>query len=192
MGDLLLKQKPARISHWQSLEMLSRRPILPPYPPKSARLRQLGNFRPPEYVDFRDYNPYAIPYNAGINYQNKPRDYCYLTPYYRSAMPPPPISNNDRLLMVDPSRRLSNVRIPEFSSCRCKSKSMDDVRQDIQISDWEEDENGNHIANHKKNIDNRILNKQRPNRRSMDNLLIDTGYGAPRRIGSLQVNRLLY
>ncbi|KAF2884082.1 hypothetical protein ILUMI_22101, partial [Ignelater luminosus] len=201
MGDLLLKQKPPRMSQWQSLEMLSRRPWFPVQPQRSPRGRQQSfNFRPPEAIDYRYAGISNSPYSPGsFCQQNKSRDYCYLTPYYRNAMPPPPNPNRDRLLMVDPSRnKRAHMKKSELSACQCRSKSLDDVRPEIveMSSEWEEDENGNKITSRRKHNNsnnnsssNKYNNnkKYQNNRRSMDNLLIDTAYGvSSKRIGSWQ------
>lgn len=185
MGDLVLKPKQPRISQWQSAEMLSRKPW---YPSNFSRPiqppRPTYNFRPPEPPSiWREVGPYAyhtpIYGPSAVLQPNKGKDYYFLAPYYRNAMPPPP--NPNRLLMVDPSRTRNMMRKPEIIPCHCRSKSMEDVRSEVvEVTDWEEDENGNRIeANRNK------LNKFY-NRRSMENLLSDSE-PSPKRKGSFQV-----
>ncbi|XP_031347094.1 uncharacterized protein LOC116173615 [Photinus pyralis] len=178
MGDLLLKQRPPTVKHWQSLEMLSRRGWPPVHPQYLAHNRQILSFKPP---DWRERGNYILPhstYNSSNYCQiNKSRDYCYLAPYYRNAMPPPPNPNKDRLLMIDPTRRRVTSRKAEVHPCQCRSRSLDDVRPEFveMSSEWEEDENGNKIGRRHKNKSNydKHSKKYRSNRRSMDNLLLD-------------------
>lgn len=183
MGDLVLKPKQPRLSQWQSAEMLSRKPWYPGnfnragHPP-----RPTYNYKPPEPASvWREVGPYAYHtpiYAPTILQPNKGKDYYFLAPYYRNAMPPPP--NPNRLLMVDHSRARNIMRKPEVSPCHCRSKSMEDVRSEVfEVTDWEEDENGNRVENNNKF-------SKLYNRRSMENLLLDTA-PSPKRKGSFQV-----
>lgn len=192
------------MSQWQSMEMLSRRPWVP------SRGRQSFNFRPHCEPVGRP-QPFSLSSYGNYGQINKSRDYCYLTPYYRNVMPPPPPPqgpptnpNKDRLLMVDPSRKKGSKKSLELSPCQCKSKSLDDVRMEV-ASDWEDDENGNKVISRRKKINminSKLLsnnNKKMYNRRSMDNLLIDTNpqqghpYGVfSKHFGKLQVSILQF
>lgn len=96
-------------------------------------------------------------------------------------MPPPP--NPNRLLMIDPCRRLSGVITGgvDPNHCQCKSKSMEDVRTDVEMvsKNWKNtnDINCNYVQSAA------VLHSEKyskfSNRRSMENLLIDTDYSPP-------------
>ncbi|GJQ79536.1 hypothetical protein Trydic_g16383 [Trypoxylus dichotomus] len=141
---------------------------------RNTQPRPSYNFRPPEPITWRDTINYAyanVGYSPGSMYQtgNKKKDHYYLAPYFRNAMPPPP--NPNRLLMVD-MRHKSNLKKSEMTPCQCRSRSLEDVRTEvIEVgSEWEEDMNL-HL--------NKTKHSKKPlNRRSMDNLLIDTSYPA--------------
>lgn len=178
---MLLKQKPPRVSQWQSTEMLSRKPWYPTTYQRTTQ-RQSFNFRPMmEHANLRDSTyGYHTPYHQSTI--NKGKDYYFLSPYYRNAMPPPP--NPSQLLMVDHTRRRSNFRRPQEVSCRCRSRSMEDVRTEVVEVDWDEG------VNVKKPIDYQNGNKfgRMYNRRSVEDLLADTHYKSPaKRVGSFQV-----
>lgn len=174
----MLKQKQPRVPHWQGIDVLSRKPW-----PSAQRIntqKSPFHFRPPEPPAWREPNPYS--YQAPLyNYNNPKRDHYFLTPYYRNAMPPPP--NPNRLLMIDPRRRF--VKQNE-DSCYCRSRSMEDVRADVLTPDWESDVNGNRVPLPMRKDFNKYSN-----RRSMDNLLVDTNFSPPsKRAGRLQVKFL--
>ena len=179
MGDLMLKQKPPRMPHWQSIDVLPRKPWPSGYTHQRINSPKTFNFRPADPPPWREPSPYS--YQAPFyNYQtNAKRDHHFFTPYYRNAMPPPP--NPNRLLMIDPARRRFDVRQNE-DPCHCRSRSMEDVRMDVVTTEWEDDVNGNRIP-----LRNEKFNKY-TNRRSMDNLLVDTNFSPPtKRAGRLQV-----
>ncbi|XP_044270806.1 WD repeat-containing protein 47 isoform X5 [Tribolium madens] len=174
MGDLMLKQKQPRVPHWQGIDVLSRQPW-----PSAQRIntqKSPFNFRPPEPPAWKEPNPYS--YQAPLyNYQNPKRDHYFLSPYYRNAMPPPP--NPNRLLMIDPRRRFFKQN---EDSCYCRSRSMEDVRADVVTPDFQNDVNGNRVPIPMKKDFTKYAN-----RRSMDNLLVDTNFSPPRkRSGRLQ------
>ena len=175
MGEMLLKQRtgPGGVRHWQSMEMLTRKPWPPVVHQRNTHPRPSFAFRPPEAT-------YAYPgCTPNQIYQNgKKRDHYFLAPYYRNAMPPPP-PNSSRLLMVDPRRR-ANSRKPEFAPCRCRSRSMEDVRTVVvEVDDeWSGNVNGGR----------KVPNGKANNRRSMENLLGEPRYCSPsKRIISYQV-----
>lgn len=183
MGDLLLKQKPPRIQpHWQSNEMLYRKPFPPMYQHKIVP-KATFNFRPsePRWREPSNYYQTPVMYNSPVK---QTRDYHFMAPYYRNMMPPPP--NPNRLLMVDPRRRIS-VKSSE-PPCQCRSKSMEDVRTDVVevTADWQHDYNGNRVSPTKS------ADKfgRFSNRRSMENLLVDTDFSpSSKRNGRFQVLR---
>lgn len=181
MGDLMIKQKSQRLDHWQSMEVISRKPWSMIYPQKRLSPKHSFNFRPPEPNVWREPSPYAYQaplYNYPIN--NKP-DHYYLAPYYRNAMPPPP--NSSRLLMVDSKKKYNGKQVNDV--CHCRSRSMEDVRAQVITNDWENDINGNKVVSF-----NKKAHKFRRyfNRRSMDNLLVDTNLSPKlKRAGRLQV-----
>ena len=112
----------------------------------------------------------------------KGRDYYYLAPMYRNAMPPPPpaltglqvppVAIGPRMMIMEKprSRTKSSSNGAGRSSvppCTCsvgRTRSLEDVRS--EMSEWEEynDENGNRVKAGSKN-------RLRHTRRSMENLL---------------------
>jgi hypothetical protein len=182
MGDLMLKQKAPRMPHWQGVDVMARKPWPSAYPQRMNNSKSSFKFRPADPPAWREPSPYS--YQAPLyNYQtNSKREHYFLAPYYRNAMPPPP--NPNRLLMIDPTRRRLSVKQSDESPCHCRSRSMEDVRTDVITSEWEDDVNGNRVP---LPIRNERFTKY-SNRRSMDNLLVDTNYSPPmKRAGRLQV-----
>jgi len=77
---------------------------------------------PPEW---RDYS-----------YTNKGRDYYFMAPMYRNAMPPPPPRH---MLLLDPRlRRVSHSHVQCPCLQKSRSRSLEDVRSEVN-SEWEED-----------------------------------------------------
>ncbi|XP_051172147.1 WD repeat-containing protein 47 isoform X6 [Leptopilina boulardi] len=131
----------------------------------------------PEY----NYVPARMPSNSC----NKGRDYYYLTPLYRNAMPPPAqamppmqisqMGMQPRLMLMERPRTRAKSSGGSGGGgkgsappCTCsvgRTRSLEDVRS--EISEWEEyhDENGNRIRTSPKN------GVTKCNRRSMENLL---------------------
>lgn len=185
MGDMLLKQKPPRVHQWQSAEMLSRKSWYPTNYHRQTQQRQTFNFRPSmDHVNnVRDSTyGYHTPYHQPTI--NKGKDYYFLSPYYRNAMPPPP-NPISQLHILDHARSRRNFRKPEVS-CRCRSRSMEDVRTEVVEVDWDEGVNGTKIDYQNGNKFGRIYN-----RRSVEDLLADTHYKiATKRVGSFQVRLL--
>lgn len=152
--------------------MLARKPWPPVYPP-----RGYSHLHPAEAH-------YSYAY-ARYNGQHQPRvfkeqQHYFLAPYYRNVMPPPP-----RPLVEQPRRRAgAQVHDPP---CRCKSKSLEDVREVVVDvgRDYDEDFNGNRVFGRER----RREKSQGDNGKSMDNLTVDVGggYPSPRRVGSYQV-----
>ncbi|XP_018324969.1 WD repeat-containing protein 47 isoform X6 [Agrilus planipennis] len=151
MGDLLLRQKPPVI--WQSTEMLYRKPWYGGYrePYRISNHVSPASFHQPLNIDWRSNSVYSFPgpllSPASIYQSNKGRDYCYLAPFYRNAMPPPP-NPKEKFFMLEPplSRKSSHLtKQGDLSKCRCRSKSMDDVTVEVAYSS--EDENANKIRN---------------------------------------------
>lgn len=181
MGDMVLKKN--RNPQWQSSEMLSRKNWYPIQQRPQHMPRPAFGYRPQEPTPvWRDVNHYGYSpmYHPGTLVQpNKGKEYYYLAPFYRNAMPPPP--NPNRLLMVDPNKSRNVLTIPEPISCHCRSKSMEDVRSDVvEMQGWDEDENGNRVDKYGKKKMGKGYN------RSMENLLLDTVPSAKRK-GSYQV-----
>lgn len=181
MGDLLLKHKPPRQPQWQSTDMLSRKSFPPSYQNHRPNQRASFNYHPNEPARWREGTYYSSPV---YSFPPKSKDHYFLTPYYRNVMPPPP--NPNRLLMIDPRRKFSVNGGP--SPCQCRSKSMEDVRTDVvevNGNHWEDDINGNHVTRTSDKF-NRYSN-----RRSMENLLVDTGYSPnSKRSSKLKVRAL--
>lgn len=130
-------------------------------------------------IPSHDYN--YLPARFGTN---KPRDYYYLAPMYRNALPPPPqalttlqvpppVAVGSRMMLMEKPRSRtkssSNGGAGRSSvpPCTCsvgRTRSLEDVRS--EMSEWEEynDENGNRVKSNPKN-------PSRQTRRSMENLL---------------------
>ncbi|XP_015608710.1 WD repeat-containing protein 47 isoform X4 [Cephus cinctus] len=142
------------------------RPMLPVEP--------ISQWLPP-HLSSHDYNylPTRMPGNKG-------RDYYYLTPLYRNAMPPPPAGQPLQVPAMGLSPRMmltegARTRAAKSSGghgrsslppCTCsvgRTRSLEDVRS--EISEWEDynDENGNHVTTGHKG--------RMQSRRSMENLL---------------------
>lgn len=128
-----------------------------------------------------DYN--YVPARISAANPNKGRDYYYLAPLYRNAMPPPqamsplqvpPVAVSPRMMMMEParSRTKSSGGLCRNSQppCTCsvgRTRSLEDVRS--EVSEWEDyhDENGNHLQ--RKSPKSGGVCRQV--RRSMENLL---------------------
>ncbi|XP_043248916.1 WD repeat-containing protein 47 isoform X3 [Colletes gigas] len=128
-----------------------------------------------------DYN--YLPARVGSSNPNKGRDYYYLAPLYRNAMPPPqalsplqvsPVACTPRMMMMEPHRGRAKSSGGHCRStappCTCsvgRTRSLEDVRS--EVSEWEDchDENGNHLQ--RKSSKNGGVYRQV--RRSMENLL---------------------
>lgn len=170
MGDMLLKHK--RPQHqWQSTEMLAGRKVWPPiYPQRVSSPRYHLHHHPTEYA-------YAYARYGNSSHPGALRESQY---YYRNMMPPPP--NHHRPFM---DRNLIKPKVQHSlcSPCRCKSKSLEDVRADIV--DYNEDFNGNKLVFRDK-FGERQRAKQNSGR-SMDNLMMDVSYPSSRWMRSCQV-----
>ena len=137
-----------------------------------------------------EYN--YIPARMQTNTVNKGKDYYYLTPVFRNAMPPPSqalppmqvpqMGMSPRLMLMERPRTRAKssggIGRNSVPPCTCsvgRTRSLEDVRS--EISEWEEyhDENGNRIKTSPKT---RIT---KCNQRSMENLLdangVDTNEG---------------
>lgn len=138
-----------------------------------------------------DYN--YVPARAlnGNSSGNKGRDYYYLTPMYRNAMPPPPQPMSPMQMPLAPARMMlmeqprpprgggrakssgghqgRNNSVPPCTCTIGRTRSLEDVRS--EVSEWEEcqDENGNHLRYSPKNNGN--SNNKVSARKSMENLL---------------------
>nr|XP_012143848.1 PREDICTED: WD repeat-containing protein 47 isoform X3 [Megachile rotundata] len=126
-----------------------------------------------------DYN--YVPARISSSNANKGRDYYYLTPLYRNAMPPPqamsplqvpPVAVSPRMMMMGPGNRakssggLCRSSVPPCTCSVGRTRSLEDVRS--EASEWEDyhDENGNHLQ--RKSPKNGACKQTR---RSMENLL---------------------
>lgn len=127
-----------------------------------------------------DYN--YVPTRISASNSNKGRDYYYLAPLYRNAIPPPqamsplqvpPVAVSPRMMMMEPRNRTKNsggLCRSSVPPCTCsvgRTRSLEDVRS--EVSEWEDyhDENGNHLQ--RKSPKNGGACRQV--RRSMENLL---------------------
>lgn len=169
-----------------------------PWPPMYRSHPAAGTGRGPSFC----YRPVPLdamapqwipPHVAEYNYvparmsaasSNKGRDYYYLAPLYRNAIPPPQpmsplqlssVAVSPRMLMMDArGRTRSSAALCRGNApaCTCSSvgrtRSLEDVRS--EASEWEDyqDENGNHLQ--RKSSKNGG-NMCRQGRRSMENLL---------------------
>lgn len=136
-----------------------------------------------------DYNYVPAPRITGN--PNKSRDYYYLAPLYRNAMPPPPQAMSPlqvspvamppppppgMMMMERPRGRAksSGGLTRSMPPCTCavgRTRSLEDVRS--EMSEWDDyhDENGNHLQRNSP----KGVNVCRQVRRSMENLLdVDT------------------
>lgn len=181
MGDLLIKQKSRSSPQWQPMEY--RRPWPPMYrsPIQKPHQHQQFNFHP-NPIEPKNWHNHSYNFSPSNIYQtNKSRDYYFLAPLYRNAMPPPPKPQKERFLLENKKR--PSKRITE-QVCHCRSRSMDDVRFDVV--ELTPDENGNNLEKSKtKGI------KSAFGKHSMEDLLADTMYtSGPKRIGPCQVDIL--
>lgn len=182
MGDLLLKQKPRPNPQWQQIEY--RRPWPPMY--RAPFQKHQFNFHPAEPKNYRDHTFNFAPNPNNIYQTNKSRDYYFLAPLYRNAMPPPPKPQSNRLIMMGNNNNKKRTKRITEEVCHCRSRSMDDVRFDVV--ELSPDENGNHVEmRNEKNVKPKGF-KSVFGQHSMEDLLADTMYTAgPKRIGSCQV-----
>ncbi|XP_012537603.1 WD repeat-containing protein 47 isoform X5 [Monomorium pharaonis] len=129
-----------------------------------------------------DYNYVPAPRIAAN--PNKSRDYYYLAPLYRNAMPPPPqvmsplqvspvaMPPPGMMMMERPRGRAksSGGLTRSMPPCTCavgRTRSLEDVRS--EMSEWDDyhDENGNHLQRNSP----KGVSVCRQIRRSMENLL---------------------
>lgn len=177
MGDMLLKHK--RPTQWQSTEMLARKPWPPIY---SQRVSPRYHLHPSDAHYAYAYTRYSNNNQSG-GIIKEPQ--YFMAPYYRNVMPPPPSTNRP---FMDRTKRKVQVHHPPCSPCRCKSKSLEDIRADVVEvrRDYDDDDfNGNRVFGR-----DRFGEKKRDkqsNGKSMDNLTVDVGYPSPRWVGSYQV-----
>lgn len=106
MGDILLKQR--QTHQWQSMEMLARKPWPPIYPQRDPCETQ---------------SAYAYARYSNNNTRLSKNQQHFVAPYYRNAVPP--------LLHMDHHIKRRNVH--NLSPCRCKSKSLEDVRDIAEL-----------------------------------------------------------
>lgn len=150
---------------------VSQKPIHRPWPPiyRQQPNRTSFCFRPQESPPWRDYG-----------YREKGREYYYLAPLYRNALPPPPqpieMPPPRRLMLLNPQTR----SCPSECPCLHRSRSLEDVRSDLN-SEWSDDDHKvNGYRYNRKNTPKSFPNKIR---RSID----DSVKMDPRRRGSYQV-----
>ncbi|XP_072757529.1 WD repeat-containing protein 47 isoform X5 [Anoplolepis gracilipes] len=135
-----------------------------------------------------DYNYMPAPRITGN--PNKSRDYYYLAPLYRNAMPPPPQAMSPLqvspvamppppppgMMMMERRGRAKSSgglrsNVPPCTCAIGRTRSLEDVRS--EMSEWDDyhDENGNHLQRNSP----KSVNACRQIRRSMENLLdVDT------------------
>lgn len=161
---------------------MSQKPIHRPWPPiyRQHQNRTSFCFRPQESPPWRDYA-------HASGYRDKGRDYYYLAPLYRNALPPPPqpieIPPPRRLMLLNPQAR----NCPSECPCLHRSRSLEDVRSDLN-SEWSEDDMGlnsyRYSHNNRKSVPVSPISKKFSKiRRSID----DSVKMDPRRRGFLQV-----
>ncbi|KAJ8974753.1 hypothetical protein NQ317_017023 [Molorchus minor] len=190
MGDTLLKQKPPRGPQWhQSAGMLPRKPFPPIY--QNHRIPQRNSF------SYHTNNP--VRWREGGGFYPLPRVQFPADEIEGSLLPRAVLPERDaaspnpsRLLMVDPRKKLGAGG--SRSVCQCRSKSMEDVRTEVvEVANdrWRNDVNGNRVA--ASSVKNGDRLGRYLNRRSMENLLVDTRYSPPgSRTASKQVDYLLF
>lgn len=130
-----------------------------------------------------DYN--YVPARMSAANSSKGRDYYYLAPLYRNAIPPPQpmsplqlpsVAVSPRMMMMDARGR---TRSNAAAACTCsmgRTRSLEDVRS--EASEWEDcqDENGNHLQRKSPKGGGAAMCRQ--GRRSMENLLdVETANG---------------
>lgn len=139
MAGCSMSQKPMQQRPW------------PPVYRHHVPSRSAFYFRQQELPPWVDYSRY------GGGYREKGREYYYLAPLYRNAMPPP----------LQPSKMLSPRRVmlvnPHvkkcYNDCSClqRSRSLEDVRSEI-TSEWSDDDFSGFFR-----YDNRKLEAPLPN-----------------------------
>ncbi|KAL3284875.1 hypothetical protein HHI36_019012 [Cryptolaemus montrouzieri] len=154
MGDMMLKHKPPRSSHYQSAEMLSRKSwnAKPPTYYQNSKSASSFNFRPNDSKLWRETNSYKYHHSPTFTHNHPlvqlqngcPREHYYIPPFYRNAMPPPPNPNHhvhDHRFLMEQKRSKRNSVVVEPSRCRMdsRSRSMEDVRDVVEICDWDDD-----------------------------------------------------
>ncbi|KAL0279810.1 UNVERIFIED_CONTAM: hypothetical protein PYX00_001288 [Menopon gallinae] len=150
------------------------KPMHRPWPPvyRQQQARTGFCFRPQEPPPWRDYT-------RANGYREKGREYYYLAPLYRNALPPPP-----QPVEYPPPRRLmllSPRSCPRECPCLHRSRSLEDVRSDLN-SEWSEDESSSSAYRYDRKSKPSVL----PNRRSLDDAVkVD-----PRRKGRYQDMRV--
>jgi hypothetical protein len=84
-------------------------------------------FRPPDTpTDWREYS-----------HTNKGREYYFMAPMYRNAMPPPPPPRH--MLLLDPRhQRLTHNLVQCPCLQKSRSRSLDDVPSEVN-SEWEDE-----------------------------------------------------
>jgi len=151
----------------------------PSYCYRPVPLDTLAQWITPHIPDYNYMPAPRIPANP-----TKSRDYYYLAPLYRNAMPPPPQAMSPlqvspvampppgMMMMERPRGRAksSGGLSKSVPSCTCavgRTRSLEDVRS--EVSEWDDyrDENGNHLQRGSP----KGVNACRQVRRSMENLL---------------------
>ncbi|XP_026831169.1 WD repeat-containing protein 47 isoform X4 [Ooceraea biroi] len=151
----------------------------PSYCYRPVPLDTLAQWITPHIPDYNYVPAPRIPANP-----NKSRDYYYLAPLYRNAMPPPPPAMSPlqvspvampppgMMMMERPRGRAksSGGLTRSVPPCTCavgRTRSLEDVRS--EVSEWDDyhDENGNHLQRNSP----KGVNACRQVRRSMENLL---------------------
>lgn len=131
------------------------------------------------HIPHSDYNYVS----ARVSSNPKSRDYYYLAPLYRNAMPPPPqamppmqispVTMPPGMMLMERGRgraKSSGGLTRSMPPCTCavgRTRSLEDVRS--EVSEWDDyhDENGNHL--HRSSP--KGMSACRQARRSMENLL---------------------
>ncbi|XP_014476570.1 PREDICTED: WD repeat-containing protein 47 isoform X3 [Dinoponera quadriceps] len=148
----------------------------PSYCYRPMPLDTLAQWITPHMPDY-NYMPARIAPNL-----NKSRDYYYLAPLYRNAMPPPPqpalqvspVALPPGMMMMERARGRAKSSGGGLSRsmppCTCavgRTRSLEDVRS--EVSEWDDyhDENGNHLQRNSP----KGMGACRQARRSMENLL---------------------
>lgn len=152
----------------------------PSYCYRPMPLDTLAQWITPHIPDY-NYMPARIAPNL-----NKSRDYYYLAPLYRNAMPPPPqplppalqvspVALPPGMMMMERPRGrakssggLTRSSMPPCTCAVGRTRSLEDVRS--EVSEWDDyhDENGNHLQ---RSSPKGVGAYRQTTRRSMENLL---------------------
>ena len=128
-----------------SQKPIQQRPWPPIYRQHSSSSRNGYFFRHHESPQWLDYPRYGGGGFGIGGYREKGREYYYLAPLYRNAMPPPPQPTKSspprRIMLLNPHQGNNNVNKKCYNECPCwhRSRSLEDVRSEMN-SEWSDDD----------------------------------------------------